>query len=401
MEAPVNDSKIIVPFVPSLLHFSLVKVSFPLLKSFNDATWCVIMEEIKRSSPAEFNEARPENPKVNKAKEKLLCIPSHLRLEVLETIMGLHSAVAHWRMSYPLLHTSDDFPELLFFKTDGTVDRIKTVQQLVLNEDINIEQRFDLACSYFLGNTINTLWAEMKKSGKAAKSLTAYNPVSRFWVRRMRHKYRVPWIYAVQLHLDLPDEFLSSPTPRFSAFFPFLRPKNRVKFLISLMKTTPDDFLLCLYGATKEEELQILKMDTPKLLCIYLDWPLQSFFLEIVEKLWNFIDSSLFKAVLEIIYSYSMSRKDFDYGKLYMDFWERSPNNLKEEANACPIFCNKLKLYCDSIKKKRKGDFDKVTGSKRKRYELPPDLEHAINVPADSFFANTFVYLFDSDEPAI
>ncbi|XP_055953396.1 uncharacterized protein LOC129989098 [Argiope bruennichi] len=392
MEAPVNGSKIVVPFVPSLLHFSLVKVAFPLFKSFDNATWCIIMEEMKRSSPAEFNEARSENPKVNKAKEKLLHIPSHLRLGILETIMGLHSAVAQWRMNHPL---SDDFPELLFFKTDGTVDRIKTVQQLVLKEEINIEQRFDLACSYFLGNTIHTLWAEMKRSGKAAKSLTTYNPVSRFWVRRMRRKYRVPWIYAVQLQLDFPDEFLSSPTPRFSAFFPFLRPKARERFLISLMQTTPDDFLLCLYGATKEEELQILEMDTPKLLCLYLDWPLQSFFLEIVEKLWNFIDSSLFKAVLEVIYSYSMSRKDFDYDKLYMDFWERSPNNLKEEAMACPVFGNKLKLYYDSIRKKQKGEFYKVAGPKRKRYELPPDLEHAINVSVDCFFANMFGHLFD------
>ncbi|KAF8771127.1 uncharacterized protein LOC129989421 [Argiope bruennichi] len=386
MEAPVKGSKIVVPFVPSLLHFSLVKVAFPLLKSSGNVTWGIILEEMKHSSPAEFNEARSDNPKVNKAKEKLLRIPAHLRLGILETIMGLHSAVVNWRMSYPLLQTGENFRALLFFKTDGTVDRIKTVQKLVLNEEINIEQRFDLACSYFLGNTIHTLWAEMKRSGKAAKSLTTYNPVSRFWVRRMRRKYRVPWIYAVQLQLDLPDEFLRSPTPRFSAFFPFLRPKHREKFLVPLLNATSDDFLYCLYGATEEEELQILKMDTRKLLLLYLDWPLQSFFLEMVEKLWNFIDFSLFKAVLEIIFTYSIRRKDFDYDKLYMEFWERSPNNLKEEAKASPIFYNKIQLCFDSIRKKRKSEFDEMTGSKRKRYEELP-IEEIIQAGADSFCA--------------
>ncbi|XP_055930765.1 uncharacterized protein LOC129961001 [Argiope bruennichi] len=370
MEASVDDPKIIIPFVPSLSHFSAVKVALPLFNNFDKGAWHDILEEMKNVNPARLNEAKAEKCEVNKAKERLLLIPADLRLKVLEAIVGLDSASVKWDLDHSFLLISKNIDDSFYWKTDGTIDRIKTVQQLLLNDDIIIEQKFDLACSYFLEKSIQTLWSEMESSGKTEKPLAAYNPISRFWVRRMSHKYQTPWIKSVKKYLELPEKFSRIPIPRFSAFFPLLQPEDRKKFLVSLCNATSDDFLFCMYGITKQEEVEMLKTVTPKLLFLYLAWPLQSFFLAMAERLWNFIDYPLFQEVLDTIYSYNVTKIDFDYVKLFLDFYERSPNHLKEKAKTCLSLINRIQFCKDAMRKRKKDETDELTNSKKQRNEL-------------------------------
>ncbi|XP_055929384.1 uncharacterized protein LOC129960191 [Argiope bruennichi] len=392
MEAPINDSKIVVPFVPSLSHLSFVKVAFPLYKDFDISTWQSINREITHGNLPGFIGDRSENRQVNKAKEELLLIPAHLRLGLLQTILGLHSTFLNWLSENSCFTIIPNIYTVLYWRTDGTIDRIKTAQRLLLCKENNIEQRFDLACAYFFEESIKALWVEMKKSGKADKPLSAYKPVTCFWVKMMHHRHQVPWIESVQKYLDLSDKLPVIPYARYSTFFPLLRPEDRVKFLVSLCDTTTDDFRFCLYGATKEEEMQLLKMVPRKVLIPYLDWPLQSFFLAMAERMWNFIDCRIFKELIDIIFKKKLKEKDFDYGTLFMDFWERGPNHLKKEAAECPIWTRRLNFYLDFIKKEKTGGLRELLESVRGKltyFGVAPELHLTIQ----------WYYLLHSNKP--
>ncbi|KAF8790532.1 hypothetical protein HNY73_005541 [Argiope bruennichi] len=166
----------------------------------------------------------------------------------------------------------------------------------------------------------------------------------------MQDGFGVQWIKDIPEYLHLNREYAPCIL---SAFFPFLKPQEREKFLSPITKTTSDDFLLCLYGATKEEEVQILKIEALKLLVAYLNWPLQNFFLQMVEKMWHIIDYPLFKKVVLTLFLYKLRKQDFDYEQLLVDLWAISPNNLKEEANACPYLSRKINFCFDSVRMRK------------------------------------------------
>ncbi|XP_055929449.1 uncharacterized protein LOC129960225 [Argiope bruennichi] len=356
-----TDSKLVIPFMPSLFHFSVVKVALILSKHIDAITGFILFKEMRRLGPKKFHEAN-YNSKINKAKEKLLIVPAHLRENVVQAILGMDAAVTEWHSDHEGLWRLKNIEEIFQWKSDGAIDRIKTMQQLVLKNDVDIVWKFYWACSYFLEESIQTLWAEMKVCDRWS---IPGNPFTRFWVRRMQDGCGVQWIKNIPEYLQLSEEY---PNCTFGAFFPFLQLQEREKFLSSITKTTNDDFLLCMYGATKEEEEQILKMEAFKLLVVYLNWPLQNFFLQIVEKMWPFIDYPVFEKVLHTIFSYKVKKQDFDYEQLLVDMFAKSPKDFKEKANASQYLSRQIYFCFESVRmRKKRYNANLKLNSKKKR----------------------------------
>ncbi|GBN49479.1 hypothetical protein AVEN_197820-1 [Araneus ventricosus] len=258
--------KIVTPLIPSLFDLALVKTAFPLFNGFDVKTLDRVFRESQNENLEKFNEGSQENREVNRVKEKLLSVPAHLRHRVLEAVMGLRYTVLLWRMDHFFILEIKRRECIFYWRYDGSIDRTKTAEQLVLNAGIDIRQRFDLACMYCLEKSVRALWAEMEASGKTENFETADNSMTRFWVRWMREGCRVPWLQAAQDYLELsPPVDWTAPAPRISSFFPLLQPKDREKFLTCLKWAKYDDFRFCLYSATKEEEEQILKTRIGKL----------------------------------------------------------------------------------------------------------------------------------------
>ncbi|GBM24552.1 hypothetical protein AVEN_217129-1 [Araneus ventricosus] len=356
MAAPA--SRIIKPFMPSFFHLALVKISVPLYNEFDIKTLERVFIDIQNGNSAKFNKGSQNNRKANRAKEKLLFIPAHLRRGVLEAVMGLHWAVYRWQSEHSSILNLKDGECIFYWRPDGTIDRIKTAEQLVLNENINIRERFDIACIYCLKESVQTLWEEMEASCETQNFEADCNFMTRFWVRWMREGSGVPWLQAVKESPDLALALQTAQPPRCSSFFPLLGPKDRKIFLSSLKWAHYDDFRFCLYAATTEEEGKILKKGALTLLSLYLDWPLQSWFLETAEKVWHFLDKSSFYVSLMFIWSLYKERKDFDYSKLFVDFWNNSPNNLREIVKKCPIMSKRIDSCLNKIKRKKQFSSD-------------------------------------------
>ncbi|GBO22341.1 hypothetical protein AVEN_245015-1, partial [Araneus ventricosus] len=366
MTADVGDSKIVVPFMPSLLHLASVKVAVPLLKDFDLSTLQIAFRNIQQGIPIS-DIKDPAFIESDRAQEKLLFIPGHLRMKVLEAVQGLQYGAWGWKSQHSHVLKLKDGECIFYWRSDGRVDEIKTAQKLVQNANIDIRKRFHIACIYCLEESIQTLWTEMKASGETGNLETTRDSMMHFWVKWMSDGSRIPWRQVAVEHFSPPAWCPVSQIARLSSIFPSLRPEDRKKFLYSLQFKDSDDLLLCMYSVTKEEEKQILNWGAVNLLYIYLEWPLRSLFLETVEKLRNYIDELSFQCLLEHISNNAKLWEDFDNHELFEGFWNSSHDHFKERAKQIPYIRKKIDSCLNAIKSKRKAQEDEGRHSKKKR----------------------------------
>ncbi|GBM30329.1 hypothetical protein AVEN_174140-1 [Araneus ventricosus] len=357
----MNYSKIFVPLMPSLLHLAVVKQAIKLYNDFHIET----LDEAFRRMTSEDNENYSELVGCNSAQKKLLLIPPRLRKRVMEAIHGLKYGVWLWKEEHRHILELDDGECIFYWRCDGTIDTVKTAQLLVLNSNIDMRKRFNLACMYGLTESIQTLWAEIEATGRTENLETADYRAVRFWVRWLRGGSRVvPWTQPVREYLEI-----ASTGIRFNSFLPSLRTEERVFFLYALTFAKADDLRLCLYALSEEEEKKILRFSwSPmKLLRGYLQWPLHSLFLETVVKLWKYIDELGYRDILDHLLSSGINREVFDFYEFFECFWKSSPNHLRERVKELPHLKEKIELCLNEMRRKRKADFDELRNYKLKK----------------------------------
>ncbi|GBM93956.1 hypothetical protein AVEN_106925-1, partial [Araneus ventricosus] len=366
MTADVGDSKIVVPFMPSLLHIASVNVAVPLLNDFDLTTLQIAFKKIQQGIPIRDSKDTTFI-KCNRAQKKLLFIPEHLRTKVLEAVQGLQYGALQWKSQHSHVLELKDGECIFYWRSDGRVDEIKTVQKLVQNANIDIRKRFHFSCIYCLEESIQTLWTEMERSGETGNLETAHDSMMHFWVKWMSDGSRIPWRQVAAEYFATPARYSESQIARLSSIFPSLRPEDRKKYLYSLQFRDLDDLLLCMYSVTKEEEKQILKWCAVNLLYIYLEWPLRSLFLETEEKLRNYIDELSFQCLLERIFINMKLWEDFDHYELFEGFWNSSHDHFKERAKQIPHIRKIIDSCLNAIKSKRKAQEDEGRHAKKKR----------------------------------
>ncbi|GBM06945.1 hypothetical protein AVEN_239653-1 [Araneus ventricosus] len=177
MAASDGEFRIVIPYKPTLSHMSLTKVAIGLYKEFSVQTLRNVFSEMESKSLPVFKKCNSENCPIlhNVVKEKLLLIPKNMRKDVLEAVERVQNEVSLWRFDHSSICGLDDAKFTFFWRSDGTVDRVKTAQELVVNQNIDIRNRFDLACMYCLVNSIQTLWKELKAYGDIEKYETSFN----------------------------------------------------------------------------------------------------------------------------------------------------------------------------------------------------------------------------------
>ncbi|GBN92465.1 hypothetical protein AVEN_66987-1 [Araneus ventricosus] len=353
MADPVDNSKIITPYLPSLSHIATVSAASQLFNGFDFETLKMVFTEIEHGNSTARNEGSEENGDGNykRAKEYLLFLPRYLRKRVMGAAQNMQYAVLDWRERLDIFDSR--IGDCTFYwRSDGIIDKTKTVERVVLNKNIDIRERFNLACLYCLVDSMRTLWAEAEEDAEGA-DLEIYEifPWTQFWIRWLWGGSHIPWDQAA---LEC-DEFhlFENPFQRISFIFPLLLPEERKHVLLCLRNADFDDLLFCLYAATKEEEEQILRRNTEEVLMIYLyTWPLQSLFLETAEKVWNYINPDSFRSVLLAILLLRQRKEiDFIYYEIFEGFWNRSPDNFRTHARE---FCGpEIDLCFNEIKEKR------------------------------------------------
>ncbi|GBL91436.1 hypothetical protein AVEN_167413-1 [Araneus ventricosus] len=374
MAACGEDARIVVSFKPTLFHMSLAKLAVRLYNEFGFEIVEKALAEMEYGNVPECDEGSPENFPIvrSRVKENLLLIPTLLRSRVLTEVERVANEVLGWIYSHNTIERLDYTKCSLFWRSEGTIDRTKTAQEITQNQNVDITARFEIACMYCLANQVQTLWAELKANGKTEK----YEEPSKcgmvpqmlpFWVRWILEGAQVPWTLAAQEFL-LPRWFLSSKNSLSSSHFRVLTPGER-RFLLPHLGylCKADDLRFCLYVLTKEEQDKVMESCCIEVLELHMNWPLARDFLKTAEKAWNFLVEYSFCIVLESLLE-RRDRTDFDFEYLSEEFWKRSPTHFKEYAKNSGS--KKISKFIEERRTKRKVDSHDGTESKRFRNNL-------------------------------
>ncbi|GBL73502.1 hypothetical protein AVEN_159492-1 [Araneus ventricosus] len=350
MAASEENSRIVVPFKPSLSYMCLAKIAVGLYNEFGFKILKMAFPKMIFFNLPEFKECSPENFTLlcNRAKERLLLIPTSLRERIKKAVEGLQYEIGEWIQGHEkkIVSVYYYYGKCTFFwRSDGSIDRTKTAQEIVRNQNVAIRARFDIACMYCLEKSVQTLWAALEANGETDCYDIPYdecffNAMVPFWLRWMREGAQSDWTEAAREYLDFRMFHLYryGSEPSFSTLFRVLMPEVRCKFFDDLVLCDTDDLRFCLYTLTNKEQEDVMRKYARYVLVIHSEGPLASLFLETAEKSWKFLDHPSFHRVLRYLLDLK-DNTDYDYyAYLAVEFWNRSPDHFKEHRGI-PSFC--------------------------------------------------------------
>ncbi|KAF8797011.1 hypothetical protein HNY73_001327 [Argiope bruennichi] len=345
-------------FIPSLQHIAAVKVA---LAVYNDDIEHFLDEFIETEDifnyGNSFRISECQTAKIKERKNEIgqklsTLLPKLLTNPVGNILQPIVAEIFYWvRDHYHVIkyihkrHIMNN----LRWKSEGTIDRIKTSKQLIRNENIDIRVRFIFACLYFYEQDVLELWQSMTAEGRESIHRIDCNLAVRFWVKWLRNRAVSPWAQWIPDYLNFQyGELITSGSNhgcrriRISSFYIELSCVNKKKFLHSMWPRHAhiDDLRICYYLTDETERDKIFhnpgcvfESKTKDLLCFYLDWPFQTIFLDVVNQMWDHLTPDCFEHLLRFIVCQKLlqSMEDFDYLSGFKKLWNRTPNSYKEQ----------------------------------------------------------------------
>ncbi|GBM28336.1 hypothetical protein AVEN_229520-1 [Araneus ventricosus] len=343
-------------FLPSLEHFAAVRVALTIYNDDNIHLFeeLVLTDEAKILDPffhlfISTRQERWTNERKMKARDKLSkLLPKILENRILHIFQPLVEEINFWFRDHfhVIKHIGKShYINSLCWKSEGTIDRIKTAKQLVRNESIDKRVRFVMACIYFWENDVLHLWQSMTADERQSIFRIDSNIATKFWMEWLRGHAKSPWTQCVKecLRFEFLDPILNYDTRykcsrvRLSSFFIELNTFSKSFFLHCLWPEHAhiDDLRLCYNLLDEAERAEIFHSDSKArdVLCCYLHWPYQSLFLDVLNQVKSHLRPYCFQDSLrQIVYKKLMRGvQDFDYLQLLKDLWNQIPDSYKVE----------------------------------------------------------------------
>ncbi|KAF8792636.1 hypothetical protein HNY73_004208 [Argiope bruennichi] len=327
-------------FIPSLKHMTLAKTTIAICR---DSEIRCFINELNFLWDKTAGEDKWKGL-MDKAEEKIneLPVPPQLHQCILALIKPISLEIARWKYDHlKILGDKFDFQSCrLFWAPEGTVDRKKTAEMLILNKNICIINRFFLACCYCRQNDVEEIWNIMCPTERILiyNEKDYYSNVI-FWRSWLESKGAIVWVELLEQLLNriYPDTICN-----YHKYLIWLRgffdklttEQQKVGIWYTVIHTFKDhdNFRFCISQLNEEKRELVFKEYPLRLLRFFLDWPYQSLFSEAAEQMWKYLDKSDFRYLLYfIIYNRIVADwYDFDYVNLLKDFWWHSPKHLKD-----------------------------------------------------------------------
>ncbi|GFW02204.1 uncharacterized protein TNCV_4989171 [Trichonephila clavipes] len=270
----------------------------------------------------------------------LLDIPMSLLEGIIALLKPMKLDVDYWIRDHNGIFTTEQECCLEFyFNEDGTVNRIKTADSLIYSECLSVTTRFVLACQYLSRRDILTFFKNLHEAerneilqeySKENKTLNQHEEKVVQWITHYKagcisesepsgcSSYRYNWTdVSVQSRL-LDDLSKEDCNILLSAVFESTKKMHVGRFCLSRMSADHREQLLTRFPA--------------RVLSIYLFRPYHNFFLDAADKVLDLLPEEDFEYLLHIIIYRKIGTlcKDFDYVQLLRQFWQRSPDRLKQ-----------------------------------------------------------------------
>lgn len=291
-------------------------------------------------------------PQPNILKEKILGFIKHVGLQILK-----------WLEYHCADYLRVDPMAKLYWTVHGTIDRKRTAEALIKNENLDLSTRYILACIYCFEDVIPEIRNKMTKNCLASLADTmtknylhslsgAYytsdifsqQKMVFFWTyemhnafeRRIHVAYHTALKYAVESHnLVAIEHFLKKlPQRERNGYLVHSVGLLTANHHISYSTDIPDggyaDVLCFLYLQMDEEQIkEAFKNCHCQALICFLEWPWTHFFVEAANVMQDtLLQDDYFCLLTEIIHKERDGCKVL-YQNLFGEFWQRIPNAYK------------------------------------------------------------------------
>lgn len=284
-------------------------------------------------------------------KEKLLCLTRPVGFQI-----------SKWKQFHNNCNIRVNLPKEFFWTPQGTIDRKKTAEGIIKAKSITITERYKLACIYCFEDDIKKLWEKMSEDCRRY----FYDQDEPLYVNE--NELVVFWTYHLMGEVDKLDDLFFKRMNRQCSLYQYLfeiaaTDGNRAATEFFLEKLTPvereflletvislsvirssvrvgflkesisDIFCFLLSELNEEQQIEVFKRCGYQVLICFLDWPLQIFFMEMANCMWNYLDESIYgELLLQITDKIKHGYKDYDYRKLFGEFWKKTSNDYKKNV---------------------------------------------------------------------
>ncbi|GFS68005.1 uncharacterized protein NPIL_193581 [Nephila pilipes] len=285
----------------------------------------------------------------------------HLPYEITNRIMGIIEAlgkeISNWCYCHCVffIDADLDYWDRIQWYSHGNINCLETARAFIREENINIGQRFNLACAYYLEADVRTLFQNMSASYRKYFSMMKYQFKSRsFWLDALQTSTSLNWseislavVFDDFSFHDFGSVFHRNCLGLLELFPKLVHPEARLRSILNSLgsgELHAFDLYLCL-SKTEDPHLNnfFTRLSTEQLLNIclsFLHWPLQSLFLDILGHFGRNMSVEFYLGLFKILLYEKFNAEWFDYDYVYLvkQIWSSLSHYIKSEIERDAIF---------------------------------------------------------------
>ncbi|GFX02496.1 uncharacterized protein TNCV_194741 [Trichonephila clavipes] len=280
----------------------------------------------------------------------LLSLPDAVERNIASIVRALAMEVAEWyKIHKDLLPDADlDYWGTICWYSHGTIDYLATARAFLLDKHLNRRQRFVLSCQYYLEDDVHALWRQMTAFDlNCIAGSTGLTGNFRYWMEALHSNTKLNWmrisreasIVNYYCRTGFPKHFFSGNLLGLIHYFPKLRlaeARFRCLYRAILKESIRPFYLYLCLAEMSDHEVDAMFDRFPEghryqLFVSFLHWPLQSIFLNIIERFRHRISNPMYIDLFEFILFDKFERGlfDYEYVSLVKQLWAPLPESTK------------------------------------------------------------------------
>ncbi|GFR03641.1 uncharacterized protein TNCT_173541 [Trichonephila clavata] len=309
-------------FWPTLQIIAYARLAQAILYTFN-------LEILKRRFILHMS-VYPTYSKAIEEKVNQRSLPPAVQKKLVGVITSLAWEIYNWFECHGHFfeYNSFDLRNKLHWFSCGLIDRQQTAQNFILDVDLNIRERFHLARKYCLEDDMQMLWRNMSADNRFQETYRlSRNGTIEIWEPTIYRNEHLNW---EELFNERPFFFFRNYLGMRNYFERLEDSKSRYKcfyFALKCKRVHNFDLYSCLLQIDANDELIDVLTNLPdlqfsKALQIFLHWPFQDMFLDLVTDFQDHINEQTFYDLVQFILVEKLDCcQDHPYEELFAEFW--------------------------------------------------------------------------------
>ncbi|GFQ93814.1 uncharacterized protein TNCT_468951 [Trichonephila clavata] len=217
---------------------------------------------------------------------------------------------------------------------DNKINRQKTAKAIIADDNIDITDRFMLACNYCFQEDVLLIWGILDDAQRNFFENSSFVIVQK-WANWARNGAELDW--------EEMARYSSGDSFALRTYLPKLEQGKRLQHLMrysSGVWIDYNDLQFCLSFLDPGQQKELFKKCPLQVLHVFLDWPTQEKLLDAVEFLWPYLSEQNFRDFFKVILFHKrmLDWIGYDYVTIVKKLWEKVPVEFR-------IFIEKDKIF--------------------------------------------------------